>query len=63
MRCPQIALTFSGDSSFEVQLCIIYKTIQGFSECDLVCQFVIDLFYTLRDYTIYTYNSEIHKCF
>ena len=53
MRCPQIALTFSGDSSFEVQLLFI-KTSQGCSECDLVCQFEIDLFYTLRHYTIYT---------
>ena len=40
MRCPQIALTFSGDSSFKVQLLFI-KTSQGCSECDLVCQFVI----------------------
>ena len=51
MRCPQVSLTFDDDSSFEVQLFFI-KTSQGCSECDLVCQFVIDLFY-LRDYTIY----------
>ena len=46
MRCPQIALTFSGDSSFEVQLLLI-KTSQGCSGCDLVCYFVMDLFYIL----------------
>ena len=54
MRCPQIALTFSGDSSFEVQLLFI-KTSQGCSECDLVCQFVICRFilYPERLYNIY----------
>ena len=61
MRCPQIALTFSGDSSFEVQLLFI-KTSQGCSECDLVCQFVIDLFYTLRDYTIYYIHCKCFVC-
>ena len=62
MRCPQIALTFSGDSSFEVQLLFI-KTSQGCSECDLVCQFVICRFilYPERLYNIYIQfrNSEM----
>ena len=57
MRCPQVSLTFDGNSSFEVQLFFI-KTSQGCFEYDLVCQFVIDLFYTLRDY-IYIYYTHL----
>ena len=57
MRCPQIALTFSGDSSFEVQLLFI-KTSQECSECDLVCQFVICRFFL---YPERLYNSGVFR--
>ena len=61
MRCPQIALTFSGIAPLKCSYYLL-KPANDVLNVTWSANLYIDLFYTLRDYTIYTYNLEIQKC-
>ena len=58
MRCPQIALTFSGIAPLRCSYYLL-KPANDVLNVTWSANLYIDLFYTLRDYTIHMYNSEM----